>query len=547
MNHSARSWVLTRWLFLRALGVVSAVAVGSLWVQLLGLVGSGGISPVGSHLDGVGERLTSKGQSLWWGPLENPSLVWLDPSDAALNAICVASLAASALLVVGIAEGPALLALWVGWLSLCTAGQQFLGFQWDSLLAETLFLAMFWAPWHPFPKTPAEPPAAVRWLLWLLLFRLMFFGGLVKVLSGDPTWRNLSAMNFHYFTQPLPNPASWYAHQLHALWHQLEVIGMFLIELVVPFAIPLGRPWRHFAATAFSVLLLGLLITGNYGYFQLLGLVLCLTLFDDGVWAQLLPRRVVEWAWGRRTAPVTWKEDQISPEFIEARVVGLRGAHVDERNPAKLQPWRTFIDAPLLVFIGTAAILTHWGTVSRYQGAEAWQVKAKNVGVPEPVVSGADYLHRLSLRWRIVNGYGLFATMSTDRSELTFEGSVDGKTWVPWSFRYKPALASTRPPLVAPHMPRLDWQLWFAVQKPSGPNNDWAGCKKDAWVLEAARALGEGRPEVLALVDGDPFGAERPKWVRVSRAELSFTAWGAEDWWIVKPDGLFCPATKIGE
>ena len=258
-----RDCMLVRALFLRLLAVVYLVAFGSLWVQIHGLVGSRGILPVGKFLERAGSLL---GEGAW---LRAPTFCWLSSSDAALDIQCGLGVALALILLAGAAPATASAGLWALYLSLFTAGQRFLAFQWDLLLLETGFLAILWSPAVLRPQRVwTSPSRAVLWLLRWLQFRLMFSSGYVKLASGDPAWRELRALDFHYETQPLPSWTSWYVHNLPEWFHSGEVLATFAIELIVPFAIFAGRRARLAAAAAFALLQVVIAATGNLRILQ---------------------------------------------------------------------------------------------------------------------------------------------------------------------------------------------------------------------------------------------------------------------------------------
>ncbi|MDE0043894.1 MAG: lipase maturation factor family protein, partial [Candidatus Poribacteria bacterium] len=260
------TFFLTRWLFLRLLGVIYLIAFLSLWTQIDGLIGSNGILPAEQYLNAVREQIGLERY------LAFPTLCWFNDSDAFLHLFCGCGVFLSLLLIVGVAPVLALIGLWVCYLSLVTVGQSFLSFQWDALLLETGFLAIFFAPLRILPRISREatPSSVVLWLFRWLLFRLMFASGVVKLMSGDMTWSNLTALNFHYETQPLPTVLGWYAHHLPEWFQKASVAGMFGIEIVVPFLIFAPRRPRFLGAIALVALQLLIAATGNYCFFNLL-------------------------------------------------------------------------------------------------------------------------------------------------------------------------------------------------------------------------------------------------------------------------------------
>src|SRR5437016_9379556 len=276
---------LARWLWLRLLGLTYLIAFVSLSTQIDGLAGHNGILPAVDYLEAVRERI---GPERYW---RLPTFCWLDAGDGFLHFQCAAGTVLSLLLIAGFLPVPALVFLWAIYLSLSTVCRDFLSFQWDILLLETGFLAIFLAPrrWPPGFSRETAPSLTVLWLCRWLLFRLMFMSGAVKLLSGDATWSKLTALTFHYETQPLPTWVGWYAHQLPVWFQKISVAIMFGIELVAPFLILCGRRPRQIACGAFVLLMLLISLTGNYCFFNLLTVALCVLLLDDAFLLRLLP------------------------------------------------------------------------------------------------------------------------------------------------------------------------------------------------------------------------------------------------------------------
>lgn len=446
-----------------------------------GLLGTQGISPAAEFLRAVREQL---GGSAWHVV---PTICWFETGDGFLVGMCVAGCAISAVLMAGFAPGGCVLALWALYLSLCAVGSPFLSFQWDALLLETALLAVFFLPWKWRPDWSRESRVSwlARWLLWWLLFRLMFASGVVKLSSGDETWRTLSALQFHFETQPLPLWTAWYVHQLpYWLLRMVEAI-MFAIEFIAPFLIVAPRRWRHGGAVALIVLQAAIMATGNYAFFNLLTIALCLLLFDDA-------------AWRRR-----WRE---------------RFAPASEAPAAATWPLRLF--GPVA---GVITIVTFMSLVDAFRTGWRW---------PEPFAGLRNSLAPLMS----FNGYGLFAVMTTTRPEIFVEGSVDGVNWQTYRFRWKPGNERIPPALVAPHQPRLDWQMWFAAL------SDY---QNNPWFIRFLGRLLEGSPEVLALLEWNPFPSHPPRYVRAVVCDYRFTRWGEEGWWKRGPEKLYCPVLSL--
>ncbi len=258
------------WLFLRLLAAIYFIAFGSLALQITGLVGELGILPVGGYLAAIHETYGS--DSYWMAP----GIFWIAHSDAFLMAVCWAGVVISLVLLAGYLERASLVVLYILYLSLCTIGQDFLSFQWDMLLLEAGFLAIF-----------LGSSKGMIFLFRWLLFRLTFLSGAVKLLSHDRTWRNLDALNFHYWTQPLPTPIAWYMQQLPSGFQRFSTAAVLLIELPIPFLIFMPRRWRFFSGGCILFLQTLIFVTGNYTFFNLLTMALCLFLFDDAALAKL--------------------------------------------------------------------------------------------------------------------------------------------------------------------------------------------------------------------------------------------------------------------
>src|SRR5438046_3097444 len=446
------TYVLSRWLFLRLLGVVYLVAFVSLALQITGLVGEHGILPAGGFLERAHAAYGSGAYRLF------PTLCWLGASDGMLHALAWGGAVLSLLLVAGVAQAPVLLVLWICYLSLTVAGQTFLWFQWDGLLLETGLLAVLYAPIQLRPSLVREPApsTAMRWLVWALVFRLLFLSGITKLVSGDPTWLHLTALDYHFWTQPLPPWPAWYAQWLPEWMHRGMALGIIAIELLVPWLIAVPDRWERWGRraryTACGLLVFGQLaiaLTGNYGFFNLLAIVLCLSLLDDDALGQVPPLRLAGGDPG--------------PRGTQYAIRGL---------------------APLLGLLAALAF-----------AREILQT------LPGTRGGGANPLLDAVAPLRSVNGYGLFRVMTTERFEIVIEGGADTVHWREYQFRWKPGDPARRPPFVAPHMPRLDWQMWFAALNPEGARD---------WLVPLLRHLLQGTPEVLDLLGENPFPSGPP-------------------------------------
>ena len=464
------------WFFARALAAVFFCAFASLLVQVRGLIGAQGVAPAGEFLERAWQQLGAA--ALW----KVPTLCWLNADNDMLMVLCVAGMAVALLMGAGVAPGACSLVLWGLWLSLVSVGSPFLNFQWDALLLETALLAAVALPWRLRPcwETEAPVPRFGRWLLWWLLFRLMLESGVVKLASGDPTWRGLTALDFHFATQPLPLWTAWFAHQAPRWMLRGATLLMFAIELLGPWLILAPRRWRHAGAWALIAFQVAIFLTGNYAFFNLLTIALCVLLFDDTAWPRHWRESVLPSLHGT-VPPRPWLVPVCA---IVAGIVAL---------------------LPVPPFLQMVGIIPRWA--SPY----------------EPL--------------RSFNGYGLFMVMTTQRPEIIIEGSNDGVVWQEYEFPWKPGDVRARPQLVAPHQPRLDWQMWFAAL--GGPERTW-------WFGGFLRRLLEGQPEVLGLLERNPFPKHPPRYVRALLYEYHFTRSGEGGaWWRRELKGLYWPAVTL--
>jgi hypothetical protein len=506
----AEQSVLGRWLFLRLLALCYLIAFVSLWVQLDGLIGARGITPAGDWLRAVAQQT---GPERWWLA---PTLCWFNFSDGFRHLLCAAGVAGSLLLLAGVAQRLALVSLWVCYLSLATVSGLFLGYQWDALLLEAGFLAIFLAPgnWRPRrPGAEAPPPRLALWLGWWLLFRLMFMAGAVKLLSDDDLWWNLRALTVHYETQCIPARLGWWAHQLPDWFQVGSCAVMFLIELAAPFLIVGGRIACRTAAMAFIGLMVLIALTGNYCFFNLLTVALAVTLLDDG-----FLRRLARW---RREGGVS------IPPGASGQPISLSGA-TEEAVPTGVSVPRDWLRAGVLLFV---AVVVLW--VSGVQTfARLFQVRSLPGWVVAPVNWTAPF--------RTINSYGLFAVMTRTRPEIIVEGSDDGQTWRAYEFKWKAGDLRRAPGYVAPHQPRLDWQMWFAALQ---------DVRSNPWFVNFLVRLLQGERAVLALLESNPFPEHPPRFIRAQLYEYRFTDPATRrrtgEWWRREFKGEYCPALSL--
>ena len=469
MNYS-----LGFWIFARITGLAYLCAFLSLLPQIPGLLGPNGILPAENLLTRVTEFI-----GVNFAPLSLPTLTWFfGSSDLSLRLIALLGIAGALALTAGLLRPLSAILPWLCWLSFVNIGQDFLSFQWDTLLLEVGFLVLFLEKPGIRPRSPGLdiPPLLIRFALTFLLFRLMFSSGIVKILSGDPTWTDLSAMTYHFETQPIPNPLAWFIHQLPHLLLKLSTIFTFVIELLLPFALLFPQPKvRLTASLGFLSLMLLIALTGNYAFFNLLTIALCLTLLDNRFFpTSLLPK----------TVPLPW-------------------------TPV---PWRHLASLAALLQLSLAIpILLSTLQLLPRASQSTWQ----NSFAP----------------WHLTSGYGLFAVMTTRRPELTIERSSNGIQWQPIQFSYKAGPADHLPPQIAPFQPRLDWQMWFAAL--SAERGQLPG-----WFTPFFKKLQKGDAEVWNLLPSQPHFSGND-YLRLRLDQYNFTTPSERsstgNWWRITP------------
>jgi hypothetical protein len=400
--------------------------------------------------------------------------------------ICAAGQLCGVALLTGVAPK---LAAWVGWglhVSLVVAGSPFLDYQWDALLAEAGLLGALAAP----PGWRLRPHARIRglplWLFRLLTFRLHFESGIAKILSRDPTWRRGTACAYHYETQPLPTPLAFYARLLPRWVHRASTAIVLVLECAVPFLTFGPRRARKVACTLLEALQALIAATGNFAFFNLLTAVLTLSLLDNPTQTRTGRRRPMP--------------DGVVARLLRAFETALGGmvgllalAELGTRLLPRPVRWR-----PLLLLQGWASV------------------------------------------FRSVSSYGLFAHMTCARPEIVIEGSDDGRLWLEYELPHKPGDPHRGPRWVAPHQPRLDWQMWFAALSPDPPS----------WFLGLIFRLLEGSPEVLSLFAKNPFPDHPPRYLRAVLYEYRMTnrriRRESGQWWHREPLGLYLPPVTLG-
>jgi len=478
-----RYW-LTRFVFLRALGALYLIGFLALALQFKPLFGADGLLPARIFLDQVG---VSRGpiERMW----DVPTIFWLGVSDHTLSACAWLGVILSAAAVASVTNAVLWLLLWALYLSFVGVGQIFYGYGWELMMLEAGFIAVFLCPlktWRPFPPDD-PPPQLALWLVRWMLFRVMLGAGLIK-LRGDACWRDLSCLDYHFETQPLPNPLSPFFHHLpHFILHGGVLIN-HVVELIVPwflfFPSPVGV-WAALATVAFQFLLI---LSGNLSWLNYLTIALCIPCLDDRFWSRLLPRALT-----RRVPP--------APDRAPC--------------PARRLAVKTFA-----VVIGCLSIGPVMNLLSPGQAMNA----------------SFDPLH-------LVNTYGAFGSVGRERIQIVLQGTEDAAPddashWVDYEYKCQPVDPARRPCLLSPYQLRLDWQAWFLP---------FADYRAEAWLPSLTRKLLDADPGALGLFAADPFAGRRPRWVRAYAYEYRFARSGEPGWWVRTPLAPYMPPFSRGD
>ncbi|WP_425953675.1 lipase maturation factor family protein [Xylanimonas sp. McL0601] len=449
----------------RGVGALLVLAFAQMVTQFRPLLGEHGMLPVPAFVARVPFRVA-------------PSVFHWRYSDRLAMGVGVAGAVLAASVVAGLPQrGPwwvptvVLLVCWALYLSVVDVGQRFYGFGWEMLLCEATFLVAWLG--SDAVAVPWVVVVASRWLL----FRLELGAGLIKWRGGHE-WRDLTALDYHHETQPMPGPFSWHAHHLPHWWHRIEVVGNHVTQLGVPWLLLLPQPFPSVAGAVVVLTQGWLVLTGNFAWLNWAAIVLGAGMVSDGTW-----QAVGSW-------------------------VGI--------GPGPSSASAVVAPTPSSFLVAVAAVGGVWLALS-------WRPARNLVGPRQLMNASFEPL-------RLVNAYGAFGRVTRLREEVVVEGTSDGwpgpeAVWREYLFKGKPCEVGRRPPQVAPWHLRLDWSMWFIpLGSPSG------------WFVVFLRRLLEADPATLRLLRVDPFGGVAPRWVRARLFRYRFSsreerrASGA--WWV---------------
>jgi Lipase maturation factor len=475
MGYADGLW-LVRLLFQRGLAAIYLVAFLSALNQFKPLLGEKGMLPVPEFLERVG-----------FG--DCPSVFHARYSDRFFTAIALLGVALSGVALLGLSErGPLWLSvatwlvLWAAYLSIVNVGQHFYSFGWESMLLEAGFFAAFLGPAKMAPSL--VPFLLLRWML----FRVEFGAGLIK-LRHDRCWRELTCLYYHYETQPLPNPLSWYFHRLPKRLHRLSVVFSHFVQVVVPFGFLAPQPIAWIAGGLAMFHQFWLIVSGNYSWLNWLTVVLAVTTLSDAALAH-----------------------------VSLHATAAASAVV---------PRPAFYDPFALVLVGVTLALS--------------------VAPISNLFSRRQLMNFNYNPLHLVNTYGAFGSVSKERYEVVLEGTEAAAVtptteWREYELKGKPGDPRRRPRQVAPYHLRLDWLMWFLPFSAKATRRGVVTLGYEPWFLRLSRKLLEADPATLRLLRRDPFAGRRPRFVRARYYRYEYTTWQER-----KQTGAWWRRTAIGD
>lgn len=444
---------------LRALGIIYITAFASLLFQIDGLIGSNGILPATSLF-----KELAKSKSIF----ELPSLLLLLPSDYSLYVFCILGVVCGILLLLETASLIASFTCWILYLSMVYAGQVFTGYQWDILLVEFGFLSFVISVWLNLPGGHERTTRIISYLIefsiCFLLFKLMFCSGVVKILGGD-SWLNMTALKYHFFTQPIPGPLSYSFHTLPEYLLEFLCALTFYFELLVPLALLIPQlRLRRLAALQIVIFQIAIFLSGNFAFFNCLTIAICIPIIMREPFTTF-----------NRLPPTLWNS-------YAKKIVGFAVTSI----------LILLIPLNLQIIFNTCRLenILHEAGVKVFKSS----------------IQLTSFYSASIKPFMLANSYGLFARMTTERPELQIQASMDGRNWEDYSFKYKLNNEEHKSSQIAPYQPRLDWQMWFAALRGKFPER--------GWMHNFVFRLLHNEKAVTELLESKPFN-EKPRYVRI--------------------------------
>ena len=517
--------LIPRWIFLRALALWYFSAFHALLFQIKGLMGPEGILPAGQYLAAVARGLGPR--RFWFAP----TLFWFSSSSRMLMAVMIIGLVASIIALFNLWPRLSFMVCWICFLSFVTATSVWSNYQSDGMLLEAGFLSLFFAPRGLVPGWGAHslPSRASYFLLQWEWFRIYFESGMVKLLSGDQQWRNMTAMDEYYQNGPLPTWIGWYVQHLPHWFHAASALGTLIMELGVVLMLFFPRRVRivcFFIVTPWEI---GVILTANYTFLNYLVLSLGVLLLDDQFLRRFVPVRFGP----REPIAPAYEEPQDErslsilsavetppgdpPDTVARRAPAGRRGRLGEH----LRAFRFAVSVVMLTWI-------------------AYDTTVEMIGLPLRAIPLPTAPITILDPFRIANQYGLFAVMTRGRYEIEFQGSNDGSNWIAYPFRYKPQALNDAPGIYAPYQPRFEWNLWFASL------GEWR--QNDFAPLTQWRLLRNSR-DVVALFRANPFPNVPPRFARAVLWQYWFTSREEKrrtgNWWRRQWVGIYAPVLTL--
>lgn len=461
------SYWLMRRIFATGLGLIYLNAFLIYWNQGLGLFGSQGILPIKDYIPQVLNYFGSVEKALW----QLPGIFLFNQSDELILFVGALGIFLSLPLIFGFVNFPILLALWILHISVIHAGQIFYSYGWETQLLELTFLSFFLFPfWNPRLDNPASPPKkiSVYFLRWMM-FRLMLGAGLIK-LRGDPCWTDFTCMVYHYETQPNPLPFSWWLHKMPAWFHSLEVGFNHFVEVIAPFGLFGPKKLRRATGVLMILFQVFLILSGNLAWLNWITILMAIPCFDD--------------------------------EFL-GRFLKLK-KYLVIKTPEAL-PKRSLITLSLFAIV--SAILSIQPALNLFSEQQAMNASFN--------------------QFHLINSYGAFGAIGKERFEVVISGTENEQitsdtVWREYEFKCKPGDTAKAPCWVTPYHLRLDWQIWFSAMRPE---------LSEPWLANLAVRLLQGTPEVLELLEKNPFPQNPPRFLKMDLYRYQYTDWNQAGWW----------------
>ena len=521
-----RDYRLASFVLVRLLGLVYLFAFVGLVQQGPALLGADGLTPIADYV----ERLRAAGLGAW----DVPSIFLWGASDGAIAALAWIGVVLSACVVLGFANVPIVLALWVIYGSFVRVGQVWFAFGWEIQILETTLIAAFLVhAWDPRPSRAPSPPIAAIVLMRWLVFRIMLGAGLIK-LRGSACWDDLTCLDAHFETQPIPNPLSPAFHHLPDAVKAAGVAFNHVVELVLPWFVFGPRKLRLVAGMAMVAFQGMLIVSGNLAFLNWLTLVPLVALFDDDFLRRLVPRR---WrARLERPRPPQRDLRQLGIAFLTGAVIVLLWLPIF----GGASPVTHVIAAGVVLAAALAAAVRYLPRpldgMQLAVGAFAGLVALKSIDVVDNLASSRQAMNRSFDRLALVNTYGAFGSVTLARHELVIEGTLDADpataAWHAYELPCKPGALDRRPCILGPYHHRLDWLMWFAAM---------AEQPRDRWVIDLVEELLDGTPAIRDLLAHDPFDGQPPRFVRIRRFRYQLAPLGADTWWTRSDEQLWLP------